>query len=537
MDFLKDYPYCKCLDPQRVMNPYTHEVLVVPCGKCKACQLNKAYRYNTQCQLEAAASRYQFFLTLTYRDEDLPIMYYSPATSAFTGEVEGYFLHDGDGVLIDYVEMTAEDMFAYNSKIGREYEIPYLNKTDVQLFIKRLRSAADYETEKRSTLRYYCCGEYGPEHYRPHYHVVLFTNEDWFVQPSGHKFGEFPAYLWYNSKAQYPKTSEDIMSNLEYLIFTRWKFGRIDCQLSQGKCSSYVTTYVNSFSSVPRLLKARATRPFSIHSRFLGQVFFKGQAEKVYSSPYQYFIEQKFDNGSVIKNVTLWRSYYNVFYPKCKGYDCKTFSMRLYSYQLLAEVNRLYPECKTIMDAARTIVNEVHRYCIRCDVDFTPDSLRNGHKRLIYYFSNPIIKFLKYSIDKPDASLISDLSHYKVYDSLVSMVYLELLTSKHFFKFCCVYSGLNPRSMVRKIDEFYQWIKQNYLSRFFQSQEIYFAEDFAEEDDYVYFYNNLNEWDVDGLRESYAYKVFNKIIDSKFNDSIKHKRANDKNDLFNPKID
>nr|DAK47142.1 MAG TPA: hypothetical protein [Microviridae sp.] len=28
-------PFCNCLDPKRIVNPYTHECMTVPCGKCK----------------------------------------------------------------------------------------------------------------------------------------------------------------------------------------------------------------------------------------------------------------------------------------------------------------------------------------------------------------------------------------------------------------------------------------------------------------------------------------------------------------------
>nr|DAG79672.1 MAG TPA: YABBY protein [Microviridae sp.] len=27
-------PFCKCLNPQRIVNPYTNEAMTVPCGHC-----------------------------------------------------------------------------------------------------------------------------------------------------------------------------------------------------------------------------------------------------------------------------------------------------------------------------------------------------------------------------------------------------------------------------------------------------------------------------------------------------------------------
>jgi hypothetical protein len=53
-----------------------------------------------------------------------------------------------------------------------------LNYTDIQHFIKRLRSA--YKTWKGSNLvfRYLVCGEYGSNYSRPHYHLILFIKDD-----------------------------------------------------------------------------------------------------------------------------------------------------------------------------------------------------------------------------------------------------------------------------------------------------------------------------------------------------------------------
>lgn len=57
---------CRCLDPRKVFNPYSKDSLVVPCGHCKACILNKNSRLAFQCDLESASNKYCVFITLTY---------------------------------------------------------------------------------------------------------------------------------------------------------------------------------------------------------------------------------------------------------------------------------------------------------------------------------------------------------------------------------------------------------------------------------------------------------------------------------------
>ena len=44
-----------------------------------------------------------------------------------------------------------------------------LRKRDFQLFMKRLRKK--YSDDR---IRFYACGEYGSETFRPHYHAILF---------------------------------------------------------------------------------------------------------------------------------------------------------------------------------------------------------------------------------------------------------------------------------------------------------------------------------------------------------------------------
>ena len=65
-------PFYKCLNPQRIVNPYTDEAMTVPCGHCKACILAKNSRYAFQCDLESYSSKHTLFITLTYANRYIP---------------------------------------------------------------------------------------------------------------------------------------------------------------------------------------------------------------------------------------------------------------------------------------------------------------------------------------------------------------------------------------------------------------------------------------------------------------------------------
>lgn len=110
----------KCLNGGiyvRSGGPIDHPILV-PCGQCIACRLNKARQWSIRCMHEARYHTDNTFVTLTYAPEFVPL----------------------SGSLV---------------------------KQDLQKFFKRLR-------KRGYTFRYYACGEYGDVGGRPHYHAILF---------------------------------------------------------------------------------------------------------------------------------------------------------------------------------------------------------------------------------------------------------------------------------------------------------------------------------------------------------------------------
>lgn len=96
------------------------KTLDVPCGKCLACRIKKRQEWSLRCEHELSYWSDSMFLTLTYNDQSLP-------------------------------------------------DFGSLVKKDLQLFFKRLRKNID---ERR--IKYFACGEYGDNNYRPHYHAIIF---------------------------------------------------------------------------------------------------------------------------------------------------------------------------------------------------------------------------------------------------------------------------------------------------------------------------------------------------------------------------
>lgn len=95
----------------------------IPCGKCLNCKANRVSGWSFRLHKEWERSSSAHFVTLTYDEATVP--YYG------------------------------------------EYQS--LHKIDVQNFLKRLRKLNPQK------LKYYAASEYGPDTYRPHYHIVLFN--------------------------------------------------------------------------------------------------------------------------------------------------------------------------------------------------------------------------------------------------------------------------------------------------------------------------------------------------------------------------
>ena len=250
MNDLKDYPFVRCLSPKKVRNPYTGEWLTVACGKCRACQCAKSSKYKLQLQLECKSHKYNTFVTLTFANTYVPRLVVNPVVDMTFGLIRDYDVYDKQtGELLDRVPNTFNEMTLIKDKVRLFGDIPYLDKSYLQKFIKRLRIylKRNYNAE----IRYFGIGEYGPEHFRPHFHLVLSHDSDLLASVSSHTLGEFPQWTWADKKTYIPQPT-DKLSVLEYAIRKNWSFGRVDAEISQGECASYVSGYVNGVGTLPK---------------------------------------------------------------------------------------------------------------------------------------------------------------------------------------------------------------------------------------------------------------------------------------------
>lgn len=142
--------------------------ITVPCGKCTGCRLDKSREWAIRATHEASLYERNCFVTLTFSNEHLP----------------------------------------------PDYSV---SKRDLQLFMKRLRKSVPH------LIRFYGCGEYGDQNYRPHYHALLFN----------HDFNQKTVYSIKNNNKIY--TSPELSS--------LWPFGLSTIGSVTYKSAAYCARY------------------------------------------------------------------------------------------------------------------------------------------------------------------------------------------------------------------------------------------------------------------------------------------------------
>lgn len=168
---------------------YAH--LTVPCGKCPACLHARSSAWVFRMEQENKRHSHSLFVTLTYDYDHVPL---SPS--------------------------------------GRMS----LRKKDFQDFMKRVRKRAG----KGRVIKYYACGEYGSQTFRPHFHAIMFGVTESEVRAS-------------------------------------WTDGHVHVGEVAGASIAYTTKYVNKGKLIPMYQGDDRLPEFSLMSQGLGKNYLTPQ--------------------------------------------------------------------------------------------------------------------------------------------------------------------------------------------------------------------------------------------------------------------
>ena len=319
-----------CLRPLSVVNKSTHDTLSVPCGHCVACKVRSASTETSKLDYVIKHSAFNYFFTLTYNDECLPVAKWRPFTNDFEIErvkdfvyLNNYYqrkkkgassekvpvydvrytqpegLEVGTLVPLDF-NLLKRGVVDYKgtprlNTLDQNYSFGYVCRVDVVNFVKRMRKALFNIFNSYENIFIYIIAEYGPSTLRPHYHGVISTD----------------------TLLPYTEVLECIRGS--------WKLGNIDVQNIKTNASSYVASYVSGSSNLPKYLQVKEFKPFRYSSQCSSYFSNSSSLREVFK---QLFVDEtkkyarESSDGTSAVDVPI--SVARFLYPKCFRFGLST---------------------------------------------------------------------------------------------------------------------------------------------------------------------------------------------------------------------
>lgn len=412
-----------CYSPVKVSKYGTD--IVVPCGKCLSCQLDKDKIWSLRVASEASQHRYVYQCTLTYDNNHVPFTCVDELPPRYRNGKFPFLRNFPIPRCIGLLDKTDAQKFLKRFRINLlrliNSQINYENKQNY--YKNGERNKFSYRTSKEVNIRYYLVGEYGYNFARPHYHVIFFYDD------------------------------EKIMQFIQASILKSWKMcpayrtARY-CGLVKSTDTSYFANYLNVHNDLSGYYQTKEVRQFRLASKAPAIGYYKDEEEKVLQS----FLDGTFQL-SRYSTKTRELDYYEFpsyylykYFPKCKGYSSLSPGERyvVYKYAKFS-----YPgECSiSIPPSVKSLLS-----------DF-------GRKDKSDSFSH----YLLVSESKRSAELIS--LREEIIDDICCHP-ISIRASKIADEICKKY-GLSLSDYLLRLDELYHHRSMLQLSKWYQSLELY----------------------------------------------------------------
>ena len=216
----------------------------VPCGRCPNCRKRRVDDWVFRMQQEERHALSSKFLTLTYDGNTVPLSQAGRMT------------------------LQPDDLTNFFKRL-RYYEDKEFNpKSHPHLFIetgtKRTKSGKLKPIYKPGfPIKYYACGEYGTQRWRPHYHVIILNVKN------------------------------------ERNITKAWTNGSVDTRSCSGNSIAYTVGYVNKLKRVPAYLGDDRHPEISRMSQGLGKSYLTPAVQKYHTEDLSRIYATKSDGGKI----------------------------------------------------------------------------------------------------------------------------------------------------------------------------------------------------------------------------------------------
>lgn len=295
-----------CYKPLRIKNQYTGKYLHVDCRNCPACLVRAANHKAFQLSVILRQYKYKYFITLTYDNNHVP--YVLPnMMSVFRGQDINDF-PEVIGYLDEPLAVDLDWLYLQNhSVVGSVGVLWYY---DVQCFLKRFRKYINKYYGPRK-FKYFAVGEYGTRYGRPHYHLVIFSDELLFNQCQS---AAFACWTYHNWDRFFKDGTNEA------------------CKRCDEGCAAYISSYVNCNTNSVQISNYKQFRQktwrskdinFGLDVELLADFkkdvirIAKGYVSPGDRKPFYYVEDKQVDNVS----VRLFSSrYVYTFFHKFKGW-------------------------------------------------------------------------------------------------------------------------------------------------------------------------------------------------------------------------
>lgn len=557
----------RCERPRIIKNKYTGESVYVECGVCPHCLISRSDAKRNLCDYEKWNRKYCYFVTLTYNsqyvpkmalvpvedyefnypignnwpavrsqlrtrmlldprvkkqdvnmfackvnfpyiDEHLRNIYASCASAAefqknykpiYQSPARPYILRTIPRMskLQNFKDVQREELvwlspeMAENLKKKSKCEgnnnafpqfkglLKYVNYRDYQLFAKRFRKYLFTKIGSYEKISSYVVSEYTPKTFRPHFHILFFFDSD------------------------------EVAKNIRQAVFQSWKLGRVDTQLARDSAGSYVSGYLNSLVSLPRIFTdVSFTKNKSRFSKLFGYESFK----KTITTPEQ-AIERLSERVCFVRNGKPCEfnppvSYISRLLPRFVPYSSNFTVETRTVLRSIRGVLQLFRRNEPFKGETPTNISEfVHTYIITlyekygyC-FDTLPECLR------VYLTYTRSVKEIHYFSDRLKNKLCRPIYIYRVWESL----------------------GLSDDFIISLTDEYLSRCRSISLAKQLSIQQEMFEREGYSDDLLSLFYINKPQKKVNN-------RYFQEWKDKNYYEvhyiRVKHKKLNDENNVF-----
>lgn len=515
------------------------ETIYVNCGRCPDCIAKRSRYLENLCKQQAVNSTFVYFVTLTYDEANVPKLQlfefndelqpdgtyskYIVGRDLTSRPLKTKIKHFSDYKTIKlllkntsfndenfndfYIKAnTAKD----GTRLDAAYPYPvlrYIRNSDVTNFIKRLRFSISQICD--DPISYFACSEYGPQSFRPHFHVLLYFS------------------------------SRTIAENIKELCAKSWRLGTVDSSFARNgqQCANYCASYLNSFTSLPIYLCSDDIKPKSFHSRYFGSLVSPQVRDYFYEDVRRSFTPTALNTSAGIIDFVPTSQALGRIFPRCYNYEQQDKSDRLKLYTSFNYFSNIYKTSKC-SDLTRFILIDSEKYLsflslleiYKTDMEYVSISQYKKQCKHLY----PILPL------RPGAyySDVYSIAGFQPTDedlTIYSRLYTALLVSRNFLTFCCDKMDNRVLPVYNLIEDYYNRLPLFRLSQQYQMMEMYNKTTLSE--DYrIFYYETPQDGDEYTYQEYYDNSSYIKAInvskDLDYQKKVKHKKLNDANKIF-----